>query len=229
LKQLHNEVIELFFPRECIGCGKTGGFICSQCVKRLPWLNEPICQTCGKPEFGGECHSECCGKPGNLDGIRSVFAFEGAVKDAVYLLKYHDLRALSGCLGEFMAESYLRNGLSGDTIVPIPLHPRRLRERGYNQSELLAREIARRISLPLDEHLVERTRDSKPQAKAVSAAERRKNMASAFCCEPGSAEGISAVVVDDVCTSGATLEACAAALKAAGAKRVLGFTLAREI
>ena len=116
-----------------------------------------------------------------------------------------------------------------EALVGVPLHPRRLRERGYNQSSLLARELGKRIGLPVIEDCLIRVRQAQPQVKAVDVEERRRNVADAFVCRDERVEGKRIVLIDDVCTSGATLESCAAALNDKGATSVWGLTLAREI
>ncbi|MGA2367713.1 MAG: ComF family protein [Dehalococcoidia bacterium] len=230
LKQLRSEVIDLFFPRECLGCGKIGGFICNSCAKKLPRIYPPLCQRCGRPETSGRYCQECWGKQNNrIDAIRSVFVFEGTIRAAIHELKYRNLRAISAILGEYMATYYRDNGLKGDCLLPVPLHEKRIRERGYNQSELLAKEIAKHIGVPVKGQLVMRVRNNMPQARTSSAEERRVNMENVFSCQGLEVAGQDIIVVDDVCTSGNTLEACATVLKAAGAKSVIGFTLAREI
>jgi len=128
-----------------------------------------------------------------------------------------------------MSRYFLDNGLDGDMLVPVPLHERRLRERGYNQSQLLAADLSQQVSVEVNAALVKRVRNTGPQARSAGVYQRRVNMENAFVCTSGEAAGRDIIVVDDVCTSGATLESCASALKSAGANRVLGFTLAREI
>ncbi|MHB8085329.1 MAG: ComF family protein [Dehalococcoidia bacterium] len=230
LKQLRSEVIDLFFPRECIGCGKIGGFICYNCAKKLPKIYPPLCQRCGRPESSGRYCKECWGKLNNrIDAVRSVFVFEGTIRAAIHELKYRNLRAISVNLGEYMATYYRDNGLKGDYLLPVPLHEKRIRERGYNQSELLAQEIAKHVKVPVNGQLLVRTRNNMPQTRTGSAEERRTNMENVFSCQSPEVAGKDIIVIDDVCTSGSTLEACANVLKAAGAKTVIGFTLAREI
>ncbi|MGA9047528.1 MAG: ComF family protein [Dehalococcoidia bacterium] len=230
LKQLRSEVIDLFFPRECIGCGKIGGFICYSCAKKLPRIHPPLCQRCGRPETSGRYCQECWGKLNSrIDAVRSVFVFEGTIRAAIHELKYRNLRTISVDLGEYMAAYYRDNGLKGDYLLPVPLHEKRIRERGYNQSELLAKEIAKHVTVPVNGQLLVRVRNNMPQARTGSAEERRANMENVFKCKSPEVAGKDIVVIDDVCTSGSTLEACAAVLKAAGAKSVTGFTLAREI
>lgn len=229
LRQLQNEVIDLFFPRECVGCGKVDDFICVKCSKNLPRLFPPLCPRCGKPEPSGSFCHECWGKSGSYDRIYSVFIFDGTLRKAVHSLKYHNLRAIAGCLSHYLADYYIENKLSGDILVPVPLHEKRIRERGYNQSALLARELSRIVGIPVNEKLIKRTRDCSPQARTINVEERRRNMENAFGPVGNGIVGKDIIVIDDVCTSGATMESCALALKTAGAKRVTGFTLAREI
>jgi ComF family protein len=119
--------------------------------------------------------------------------------------------------------------LNGDVLVPVPLHEKRLRERGYNQSGLLTKALSGLISREVSPALLKRVRNTGPQARSASVHERKANMENTFVCESDGAVGLNIIVIDDVCTSGATLESCASALKAAGAGHVLGFTLAREI
>jgi ComF family protein len=126
--------------------------------------------------------------------------------------------------------NYLKsNPLPGEVLAAVPLHPKRLRERGYNQSKLLARELAKLTGLPVMEGCLTRVKESKPQVKAANIQERQKNVANAFVCPNGNVSGREIILVDDVCTSGATLQSCAEALKSKGAISVWGLTLAREI
>jgi len=229
LKQLRHEVTDFFFPRTCMGCGKVGDFICISCSRKMSRILPPLCQRCGRPESCGAYCAECWGPKSSLDAVRSVFIFDGIVRQAVHELKYRNLRAVSGCLAAFMSRYFMEYGLTGDVLVPVPLHEKRLRERGYNQSLLLAAELSKQLSLAVNPSLMKRVRNTGPQARSSSVYERRVNMEKTFVCTSGEAAGRDIVIIDDVCTSGATLESCATALKVAGANRVLGFTLAREI
>jgi competence protein ComFC len=164
-----------------------------------------------------------------IDGIRYPFRFDEVVRKAIHELKYRDLKAISPCLAELLADYLMRNPLPGEALVSVPLHPRRLRERGYNQSGLLSRELGKRIGLPVIEDCLIRVKQAQPQVRAVDVEERRRNVADAFSCRDERVSGKQIILIDDVCTSGATLESCAAALKGSGAKSVWGLTLAREI
>lgn len=229
LKQLQNEVTEFLFPRVCIGCGKFGDFICIDCSRKLSRLLPPICQRCGKPEPSAHLCPECWKKHDGIDSIRSVYIFEGLIRTAVYDLKYYNLRSISGMLGRFMADYYRESNFFGDYLVPVPLHTKRYRQRGYNQSELLAARLSDLTGVPLLPDGLQRVVDNVPQARTASIDQRRVNVEGIFRCDNGLVKGKQIIIIDDVCTSGATLEACAGALKRAGASRTFGFTLAREV
>jgi ComF family protein len=127
-------------------------------------------------------------------------------------------------LGDYLAN----NPIPGEVLVPVPLHPKRLRERGYNQCYLLSIELGKLVGLPVMADYIARQRYAPPQTRATSASQRRDNVASAFTCR-GDLQNKKIILIDDVATSGATLDACAAALKSAGASSVWGLTLAREV
>jgi len=221
--------VDSFFPRRCVGCGKVGGFLCPECLGKLPRLLAPLCPNCGRPQASGIVCPDCRQRQTEIDGIRSPFRFDEIIRKAIHQLKYRNLKAISPCLAELLADYLRSNPLSGEALVCVPLHPRRLRERGYNQSSLLAGELGRRIDLPVIEDCLVRVKQAQPQVRAVDVEERRKNVADAFVCRDEKVSGKQIILIDDVCTSGATLESCAAALKSKGATSVWGLTLAREI
>jgi competence protein ComFC len=227
--QLQEKIVDFFFPRRCVGCGRIGDFLCVGCRQKLPRVLRPICKRCGKPESSGNLCSACWGQKTEIDGIRSVFRFEGIVRQAIHDLKYRNLKSISGCLATLMADYLQDNPVHGEVLVPVPLHSRRLRERGYNQSNLLAQELGKLIDIPVIDGSLRRIKDSLPQARTTTIDERRENVAEAFACQDEELKAKNVILIDDVCTSGATLEACAVALKAGGAISVWGFTLAREI
>jgi len=152
------------------------------------------------------------------------------MRQAILQLKYHDVKALAKPLAQLLKEHIESDPSTYDTIVPVPIHPRRLRERGYNQSALIAHELSRLISAPLANGLLLRRRNTPPQARSLSLKERQRNVVGAFYCRGHSLlKGKQILLIDDVCTSGATLGACASALKSAGAASVRGLTLAKEV
>ena len=129
-------------------------------------------------------------------------------------------------LGQILADTYQRYDLQVDVIVPVPLHSSRLRERGYNQSELLGHQIARLLNLPVKADALQRIRHTKSQME-LSASERHQNVANAFACADKSLSGQTVLLIDDVCTTGSTLDACACALKQSGVTSVWAVTLAK--
>lgn len=221
--------VDSFFPRRCVGCGRVGDFLCADCLGRLPRLTAPLCPRCGRPQASGIRCPDCWQRPSETDGIRSVFEFDEVVRKSVHELKYRNLKAISRCLAQLLADYLKASPIPGEVLIAVPLHPRRLRQRGYNQASLLARELGKRIGLPVIEDCLARVKQAQPQVRAVDVEERHRNVADAFVCRDERVKDKQVIVVDDVCTSGATLESCAAALKNKGARSVWGLTLAREI
>ncbi len=221
--------LDLLFPRSCVGCGGPGSFLCEPCRNSLPTVNPPLCPRCGIPQSTNEVCPGCLDHPGALDGMRSPYRFDGVVRQAVHKLKYQNLRALAEPLADLLADHVADASVTGSVLVPVPLHRRRLRERGYNQSALLARRLGERTGIPVSGDCLIRSRQTPPQARTASVSERRENVAGVFACRDQRLRGERVLLIDDVATSGATMEACAAALKAAGACSVWGLTLAREI
>ena len=237
LQVLKGAALDFLFPR----------FSVSAVAKRAPLFAIPAKLNCSRIEAlfcqkcdshgGGRRHfpippSFCPDLPNwesDIDGIRSPFRFEGVIRKAVHEFKYRNLRAVAGRLAQLMGDYLSTAGIPFDVIVPVPLHPKRLRERGYNQSLLLAGELGKITGFPVNDTGLVRKIYNPPQARTHSVAERRQNVIGIFA---GVGEDLLAkkvLLVDDVTTSGATLNACAAALKTAGAASVWVLTLAREI
>ena len=235
LDQVIRSTLDLLLPMRCLGCGQEGEFLCLCCTTALPRLEPPFCNICADPGVIGNCGS--CREQARkgermLEGIRAPYLLEGVIRAAVHSFKYRNVRAAAPCLGRLLAQYLAANPLPGDLLVPVPMHPRKLRQRGYNQACLLARELGKATGLPVDEKLLQRTRNTPAQVRAVSRRERIENLAGAFAC-PGNVAGQtlageSLILVDDVSTTGSTLAACAAALKENGASMVWGLTLCKE-
>jgi len=220
--------LDALFPPRCVGCGKQGAFLCAGCREAMPRALPPRCPLCWQPEPRGEECGRCGRSRPAFAGARSLYLFEGPVREAVHALKYNHLSALARPMGELMA-SYLKvEELPVDLVVPVPLFGRRQRVRGYNQSALLARELARLNGLPLAERGLSRRRDTPPQARSVDAEARRRNVAGAFAADGSRVEGRRVLLIDDVMTTGATLDACAQAMHQGGAASVWALTFARE-
>ena len=219
--------LDLLFPPRCVGCGREGSFLCPACVAGLPRAEAPRCSLCWQPLASGRGPCGGCRQtPPVVDGLRAAFRLEGAVREAVHALKYSQLSALAAPMAALMAPVLAQEIPPADFLAPVPLSPRRQRERGYNQAALLARELAKLCGPPVLTGLV-RTRNTSPQARSADAQARHQNVADAFACRK-SARGQHFILIDDVTTTGATLNACAGALKKAGASSVWALTFARE-
>lgn len=221
--------LDILFPKRCVGCGREGGFICRSCRQAILKIEPPICPKCGRPQSSGILCPDCAVWQAEIDGIRSPFRFEGVMRQAILQLKYRNLRALATPLAELLADYLITSPVPAEVLVPVPLHKKRLRERGYNQSGLLARELSRLTNLPVVEDYLIRQHHTSPQARTSNVGERRSNVAGAFACRNHGLRDKQVLLIDDVSTSGATLDACAAALKAAGVASAWGLVMAREI
>lgn len=228
-------ILDFLFPRQCLGCGKTGGYFCSVCLNLVFLKNERICPKCGKGSLAGLTHPGCRRVFG-LDGLTSIFSYKGLIKKAIKKLKYRFVSDIAGDLGEaflsFCGEDEVFSAYCCQEevmLVPIPLHPRRLRWRGFNQSELLGKLIAKNLGLRFIPNLLLRVKETKPQTD-LDKIQRQKNIRGAFSLNENSQFVIrnsQFILFDDIWTSGATLKEAAKVLKRAGAKKVWGLTTAR--
>ncbi|MCF7839087.1 MAG: ComF family protein, partial [Candidatus Marinimicrobia bacterium] len=229
-------VQELLYPRRCAVCGDgapgAASHLCDLCRHQLEFIAPPFCRVCGDPVAG---HFEraytclaCTARPPAFDVARSLFRYS-AGGELVRQLKYQGGVWLAPMLGEWLAaaaQTHLPLERL-ETVAPVPLHPVRRRERSYNQSELLARSVARALGLPHAPRLLRRVRPTETQTHLTAAA-RRHNVEAAFAVrEARWVQGRRVLLVDDVMTTGATVDACARALKQAGAARVFVLTAAR--
>ncbi|MBM4405110.1 MAG: ComF family protein [Chloroflexi bacterium] len=221
---LREQMLDFVFTPRCVQCEREGSYLCARCLSQARRLSGAYQPSGTVTTESGACISERIA----IEGVYAPFAMEGAVREAIHQLKYKGLRAIARTLAEHMAEHMKSEGLTADAIIPLPLHKRRFRERGYNQAELLAAHVSRASGIPLRTDLTARTAFLGPQARSGSLAERWSHVHGAFTARP-TASGLRILLVDDVCTTGATLNACAAALKEAWAASIIGLTCAREI
>jgi ComF family protein len=210
-------------------------------VQKIEIIRPPICPRCGWPLDGqvldGSWRSgqrvsgcnRCRSASFQTDHLRAYAFYGGPLREAIAALKYKDLRALATPLGQLMADGWtaLSNQQAGfDVVVPMPLHRSRQRERGYNQASLLARELGTHLGWPVVEDALVRIRATVPQV-GLDAEARRANVRGAFQCTNTDLAGRCVLLVDDVCTTGATLEAASFALREGGASSIVAYTLAR--
>lgn len=243
LREALDAFASLLFPASCRLCEAvltTASRIpvCANCLACLRPLSGPACERCGRPFVSAPaatsprslCHL-CRREVYAFDCARSYGPYDDAMVQAITLLKYHAVKPLGGWFAARLAEVVAAQPrlFAANVVVPVPLHASRLRERGYNQAELIARPLAKRLGLPVAPVLLVRTRP-RPSKLKLTRKERWSTVRGAYALRAGSQVDKSCVLlVDDVFTSGATLDACARVLRQAGAARVVGLTVARVL
>jgi competence protein ComFC len=205
-----------------------GSWLCERCRGRIRRLEEPMCRRCGVELESVQRQCGCRGRLKALSRLRSAVAYEGPIEPVVRRFKYEGWRRLAGPLALLLAERLVVEGLAAHWVLPVPLHAGRLRQRGFNQADLLARELRRRLALGQPPGELVRTRATPPQV-GHDRVWRLENVRGAFTWHGPDLAGQALLVVDDVATTGATLEACAAALKVGGSGPVMGVSVARVI
>lgn len=221
-------VIDLIFPKKCIGCQRLGDYICDKCFSEIEIIEYPICPECQRQAVGGKTHPGCLRRFG-LDGLIVACRYKGIVRSAVQKIKYKWSYDISKVLVDLLSENLWRfNFPPKAVLVPVPLHIKRKRWRGFNQAEILARELTARFG-QVNVDLIERVFENKPQV-GLSKNERKQNVRGIFALkravDKGQIKDKDFLLVDDVFTSGATISEAAGVLKRAGAKSVWGMTAA---
>jgi ComF family protein len=221
---LYKYFVDLLFPPRCVECHSVGRSICGKCYPLIEWIGVPICPVCGQPL--GKSVRHTCVDPHLLQWVRSAAVFSGPMRRAIHALKYSSDRTLASFLVDISFAHFAPVTLDFDRIVPVPLGRIREQKRGYNQSVLLAEALSLKTLIPVDTKCLIRSRETKSQV-GLSHDERRQNVDRAFSAT--SVTDRKVIIVDDVCTTGATLQSCAASLIEAGARSVAGWTLARAV
>ncbi|HXF04186.1 MAG TPA: ComF family protein [Blastocatellia bacterium] len=240
LRLLADALVSLVFPRACALCGRlvdglSEGVTCSACWRGSPdVIGYGRCGRChapliiNPPTTGTERCRQCEGM--TLDLLRFVGPYEGALRTNVLRLKTQ--RHVCRRLREKIEEGVRGEPVfyRADVVVPVPLHPQRQRERGYNQAEVIARIVARALALPLATDLLQRIKNTVPHRAGMDVTQRAESLSRAFVViSRGEIEDKVVLLVDDICTTGATLNECARVLKEAGARAVYGFAVARAL
>ena len=226
-KFIAGRAIDTLLTQDCLLCGQSGSdaLLCRSCAETLPRLPEPACPRCALPVPEESLCGRCLSHPPHYDATRAVFRYDFPLDRLVQSLKYAHRLALAPYLGQFLAQRIA--GTAADLIVPLPLHPERLRQRGFNQALELARPVGSALNLPIDANVCARIRHTPPQARPPWR-EREKNIRGAFHCT-ADLTGKRIILVDDVMTTGASLNECARTLKLHGAQEVILLTLARAL
>jgi len=223
--------LDVVFPPVCVRCRRMGAVLCAACAAEMTPVVEPFCPFCGRSAAAtgvtdGEACGDCRRDPPLLRQMRAPLRYAEPTDQIIHRLKYEGYFALAQPLARFLINGWPNWDWPPDLIIPIPLHPRRRRRRGYNQSELLARPLAAAVGLEHAPAALRRTRHTAPQV-GLGPEARATNVKGAFEADPVIVTGRSIVLVDDVLTTGATMTAAAEALLTAGARTVSAYCLAR--
>jgi ComF family protein len=228
-RRLSQAALDLLFPPRCAACGRVGSSLCEKCIASFAPLGEAVCVVCSTPLAEPGLCSRCVEQRPAFARVWSAFRYEGSLRRAILALKFRRRRALAPLLAEQMACVLERPKPSGAVLCAVPMHPERRAQRGYNHAGLLAEGLGERWGLPvLGDEALRRARQT-PQQVTYDYDDRMRNVAGAFVAGLAAVDGRNIVLVDDVCTTGATLNACALALLDAGATAVYGITLARAL
>lgn len=234
INRLVHSVIDTVLPPVCAHCGRVGVLICPDCLALFQTIPEPICAVCGRmlkqgTSTGSESESlcqTCASQRPSVAEARAPFLYEEPLSGIIHRLKYDGQFALARPLGELLADRWPDWSEPVELIMPVPLHARRERQRGFNQAALLARHLSDAVGVPLEASAVRRARHTRPQVD-LNPEERAANVAGAFMTTGHGMVDRHILLVDDVFTTGATMNATAEVLLAAGARRVSAYCVAR--
>ncbi len=219
-------IYDLLFPKRCVECQKVGDFVCFDCISRISRIVTFTCHSCGKITQSGQYCKSCRGSV-ELTGVMVVCDYnEGPTKEMIHHLKYSGFLELSEILGELLVERIKKSGKSNFIVVPVPMDQKKENERGFNQSELIARYISKKLGFKGGLAL-SKIKKTKSQMK-LKRSERLRNLENAFECEDiRLIKNQNILLVDDVMTTGTTLNECAKELRRHGVKQVWGAVVAK--
>lgn len=235
LREASYGFLDFLYPIGCVGCRILGeGYLCHSCMKKVAYIDEPYCKHCGVPlETDKKYCPKCIFDFGFHDGGFSIALYDKPVSDLIMNLKYHREMGIASFLADLaltrLQKINILDDFKCDCIVPVPLFTKRKSSRGFNQSSLIAKHLARSLGLNLREDIIFRIRDTKKQT-GLSLDERMANVKNAFQANDNSEiKGKSILILDDVMTTGSTIQECARVLKEAGASETRFLTIARQI
>lgn len=239
IQKIKNFILDTLFPISCIACGKADAWLCRECLEKIPLRKSQVCPLCEKKITPGGRICFSCRRKSALDGLLVATSYKNThVSSAVHCYKYRFAEKMHAPLGELLIRAYLSADLPlPDAVIPVPLHPRRLRWRGFNQAALLARHLSENLTpgfpIPVLDDILVRTRYTHPQMQIKNYSRRQKNIENAFAIKSseGSTFGIPnkrILLVDDIATTGSTLFEGARVLKNAGAQEVFAIAIARQ-
>lgn len=230
-QKIKETALDLLFPKFCLSCGAEGTFLCASCKEAIA-IRGASCLVCGKRDILGKTCLSCRSKT-VVRRFFTPFSYKNTViRDLLHAYKYHRVRELADPLAGFLAEAMLRADFLAKeemAFVPIPLHSRRMAKRGFNQAELLANALGKKFGVPVLTEVLIRARHTATQIELADDNERRANVAGAFrVINAADVAKKIVILVDDVITSGATLNEAAGVMKKAGAKSIWAAAVARR-
>ena len=224
MRSVLTQVIEVAYPPRCSGCGLRGRWVCEECLAAVPLFAEPRCSICSMPTHDGVC--DCRELPLGVDQLWVAGPYDGWLRDAIYDFKFKGETARAPSLAGLLADACGMLG-TGVVLVPVPMHAKRRRQRGYDQVGILANAVGKQAGLPVIEALA-KNRETVTQV-GLSASERSLNLIDAFVVRPGVALPDQVILIDDVATTGSTLSECARALRRAGVQTVGAVVIAHGL
>lgn len=226
--RLGQSSLDLLFPPRCCHCEKPGDWLCADCIATITPINGLLCERCGDRVLSAGLCYRCRAQPPDFDELRSAFVYEGAIRSAIHALKYEGKRSYAALLAA-MAASGLPQPDRYEFVTAVPMTAEALQQRGFNHAEKLAVELSHRFQLPLlpTDGLLRRFQTRHQVGQDFLA--RQDNVRNAFEAQGSLVRNHRILVIDDVCTTAATLRACATALRQAGASKVGGYTIARAL
>lgn len=232
MKIARDSILDILFPRRCPVCSRIvipkGELICPGCMKKLSWVRRPTCKKCGKEVISDtiEYCYDCTKHKRSFDYGLSLINYDDAASRSMAQIKYNNKREYL----DFYAEAMYRGmgarirRMKADAFIPIPVHPTRMKTRGFNQAEELAARLSLKSGIPVNTSILKRSKKTAPQ-KSLNPSERLKNLEMAFLVNGLPREIRSVILVDDIYTTGSTIEACTRALKKAGMEHVYFVTI----
>lgn len=230
LSSFFNGLLDIVYPPKCLVCGAMQAlYLCEECEGKINVSGPVSCERCAAPLDSEVCW-ECRGKRFHFDSARSYGYYTGVLREAIHRFKYSGNRQLASSLGSLLSAVWRERPqpVSVDMIIPVPIHRLRQRERGFNQSMLLAEVVSRELSLPLARRALTRQKATKPQVH-LALEERAENVKDCFAPGSDSVDGRNLILIDDVFTTGSTLDEAAGVLKSTGAATVHVLVLARSL
>ena len=234
IQKIYKFILDILFPIRCLGCGKEGNWICDDCLATIELIKNPTCPKCGKPSKYGKFCAECSFKS-RMTGIMVAASYDNKLlQKSIHTMKYKFVKDLAKPLSKILVKTLNSNLLDSQILtnkiicIPVPLHTKRLKWRGFNQAQELSYWLNNQLKIPIRQDILVRSKHTQPQMQIKSHLVRRKNIKNAFqCANPKAVKDKTIILIDDVCTTSATLEECAKALYKAKPKEIWGLVLAR--